>query len=127
MTNETTTFATVRFELVGFHRWEMPTPLREYLKLEHRHKFHVELSIEVFHADREVEFHDLAAESERWVSEMGKPREGGGLSFGTMSCEIIAARLVGHAIARYGADRAMRCKVFEDAEHGAEVHVKAKG
>lgn len=52
----------VTFDKIGFHRYpgasEDPSlEAVKYLASVHRHKFNFKVQIEVFHADRELEFH----------------------------------------------------------------------
>ena len=85
----TLAFATVRFEVIGFHEWGQPGPGREYLGQKHRHKFFVTASVQVFHDDREIEFHDFQ-DFCRKAFTVGV--EGG--DFGGLSCEVLARNLL---------------------------------
>ncbi len=104
-------FATVRFEVIGFHRWPEATGVRAYLGQRHRHKFFVEATAEVYHDDREIEFHDLL--------DFCKSHFPGG-DMGSRSCEQMAKDLVNDITRRFGLRR-VTVKVFEDNEVGAEV------
>jgi hypothetical protein len=105
--------AVVQFDVVGFHCWPEAPAHRDYLSTTHRHRFYFRVAVDVFHADRELEFHDLldfckahvpAAESD----------------WGRDSCEEAATKL-GVAIRnKYGAARAVTVSCFEDNEVGAE-------
>lgn len=49
-----------RTTFTGYHQWPDAGGEREYLAARHRHEFTVTAELGVTHADREVEFHDLA-------------------------------------------------------------------
>lgn len=105
------TLAVIRFQVEGFHRWpDAPEP-RAYLAQSHRHLFHVEVQIEVFHDDREIEFHDLL-DFTRSVFPGG--------DMGSDSCEVMAKEIIKQLTNKYGR-RAMQVSVFEDGEVGAVV------
>lgn len=103
--------AVVRFQVEGFHRWATASGKRAYLAHPHRHLFHVEVRVEVFHNDRDVEFHDLL--------EFCRERMGAG-DFGGDSCEALAQRLGQQVVTRWPG-RAVQVAVFEDGEMGAQV------
>ncbi len=84
---------------------------RLYLASDHRHLFHVEVMIQVFEDDREIEFHDLL--------DVAKEQFGQG-DFGNDSCETMARCLKEKMTIRYP-NRHMNIKVFEDGEVGAAL------
>jgi len=100
----------VRFTQPGFHHWPEPTKGREYLGKRHRHLFHVEVSLNVNHHDREVEFHDLL--------DFARNAFTGG-ELGGQSCETMAQALGEEIARRFG--RAVQVTVSEDGEVGAVV------
>lgn len=106
-----TTAVVVRLQVEGFHRWaDCPLPEVIFLRDRHRHVFHITAHREVAHADRDVEIIMLKREMEQWLERFyGRPCE-----FGSMSCEMIAARLV-------EAFGLRACWVLEDGENGAVV------
>jgi hypothetical protein len=110
-TPRTKSVAVVRLQVPGFHCWPGATGDRAYLAQRHRHLFHVEVKIETFHGDRELEFHDL-------LDFCREHFPGGELS--GRSCEHMAEELLG-AIAQKYPNRAVSVGVFEDGEVGAEV------
>jgi hypothetical protein len=116
ITSSVTSFAIVRFEVVGFHRWPGASEERAYLAQRHRHKFFVEARVQVYHDDREIEFHDLQ-DFCKTVFTFG--HEAG--EFGGSSCEALARILLTEIARAYGSERAIRVSVFEDNEVGAEV------
>lgn len=104
----------VRFRRVGFHRWPGASGKRAYLAFPHRHVFHVEVSMDVGHDEREVEFHDLLDAAQE---------EFGGEDRGTMSCEAMARELGKKLARRFG--RAVVVCVSEDGEAGSRVRCDA--
>lgn len=103
-------WATVR--VPGFHRWPDAPPRRAYLRARHRHLFHVRVTVDVLHDDRDVEFHDL---QDRILMHMGA----GTREFGAMSCEAIA-RDLGRALRSLGVV-VSQVEISEDGENGATV------
>ena len=105
------TFAVVRFTAEGRHEWPSATPKREYLSYPHRHIFHIEVRLEVFHDERDVEYHDLL--------DFCRERFPGG-DMGTMSCETMGRQLA-RSVADFYPGRAVEVYCFEDGEVGAIV------
>lgn len=111
----------VRFTMEGFHYWPDAPDHRNYLAFEHRHLFCVEVSTQVDHDDREIEFHDLRDEAivafkANYTNAIAKV-------LGALSCEMIA-RNMGAALADKHA-RAFTVQVWEDGECGASVTAEA--
>jgi hypothetical protein len=88
-----------------------------YLGSIHHHHGTVRLRLEVHHADREIELHQLR----RWLRNCFSPQP---VAFGAMSCEMICDWLHGKVVARYPG-RAMEITVAEDAFVGATVRYEA--
>lgn len=105
------THVVIRFVQEGFHRWVNAPELRAYLAQRHRHLFHVEVALQVFDEDREVEFHDLL--------DFCKAAFPTG-DFGGRSCETLAKDLQNTITCRYP-NRQVIVSVFEDGEVGARV------
>jgi len=104
------TYIVVRTSFEALHQW--PTcPFEDvaFLKLLHRHIFHVEMKFEVT-SDRQIEF----IRQKRRVEEVIK-NSYAGKDLGPTSCEVIAKALVDS----FGA---VSASVFEDNENGAEFH-----
>lgn len=119
------TFIDVPVRVVGWHQWPEATALRSYLATPHRHVFHVRVTLEVAHGEREVEFHDLQDAAADMLNRLGKPHASGtGRDFGAMSCERIAVAMVNALRLKYGVAREVRVSVREDDEVGAIVEVK---
>lgn len=116
----TTIFVT--FQQPGFHRWPDATPGRTYLKDYHRHNFHFKVELQVLHADREVELHDLLEFCKRELN-MGHPRwddSSFDLDFNFHSCETLAHMLL-DILKQHYPNRWMAVEVSEDGELGARV------
>ncbi len=112
-TNPSTfTLATVNFQVEGWHGWKDAPDQRAYLRESHRHLFKIAASIEVFHDDREIEFHDLLDFCNS-ITPRGK--------LNNQSCEQIAESLLQSLLDKYGVNRKSVIKVFEDGEVGAEL------
>lgn len=107
------TLAVVRFQKQGFHRWIDATDDRLYLENRHRHLFHVEVKLELFGDDREVEFHDL-------LDFCQENFPGGEL--GEQSCEQMAIALAANIRERWSG-RAIVVGVYEDGEVGAQIRI----
>lgn len=103
----TIVFATTRFE--GFHHWPDAPDEVAFLRVLHRHVFHVRAEVPVRHDDRDVEFillgRRVSAEIEAVRSTQDVAR---------WSCERWAMELVD----RLGLSA---CEVSEDGENGARV------
>jgi hypothetical protein len=97
----------------GWHHWPSAPAHRDYLAVRHRHLFHVTASLEVWHDDREVEFHDLLEFVERQTNRYGE-------ELGACSCEHIAQR-IGEAVMEKWPDRGLVVAVSEDGENGARL------
>jgi len=109
------TYAFVRYTVEGFHRW--PGALRtnwsrSYLADRHRHLFHVEVRLQVYHDNREVELHDLL--------DFCKEHTPSG-ELDEMSCEAIARDIAYEITRQFGDERAGVVSVSEDGEVGAIV------
>lgn len=108
------TSAIVRFTAEGWHNWLGAPEGRRYLSHSHRHLFHIEVSVQVFSDDREIEFHDLLDFCKtHWPGLMQK-------DLGGQSCEMLAANLLDTVVCHYP-KRFVKVSVFEDGEVGAEV------
>jgi hypothetical protein len=105
------TSAIVTFTAEGFHHWPEAPALRAYLASQHRHLFHVRIEVEVTHADREIECHDLR---EFCIQAFGSG------DMGSQSCEMMAEALAQQITRRFG-DRRVVVEVLEDGEVGGRV------
>ena len=84
-----------------------------FLASPHRHIFHFEVTIQVFHNDRDIEF----IQFKRWLENL---YAGGTLELNYKSCEMISDELYDQIAARYP-DRDITISVSEDNENGAVI------
>ncbi len=84
-----------------------------FLAHPHRHIFHFEVAITVFHNDREIEF----IQFKRWLESLYQ----GTLKLDNKSCEMISDELFITIAARYH-DRRITIKVSEDGENGSVIN-----
>lgn len=99
---------------IGFHRWPGAPEGRGYLRERHRHAFHVRAEVEVSHADRDVEFHDLQDLIRLWWGPAAR-------EWGASSCEEIAQGVIDQL--EGDGYRVASVTVAEDGENGATVRV----
>ena len=85
-----------------------------FLGTPHRHIFHFNVAIEVFHNDRDIEF----IQFKRWLENLYK---GGTLELNYKSCEMISDDLYEQISTRYP-DRDIEITVSEDGENGATIY-----
>jgi hypothetical protein len=116
----------VRFQKEGIHKY--PAAATDpalatgdeydvsFLATPHRHIFHFEVTIEVFHNDRDIEF----IQFKRWLENQYSQ---GILALDYKSCEMISDDLYEVIATRYP-DRNMTITVSEDNENGATIHYK---
>ena len=83
-----------------------------FLGTPHRHIFHFEVAIEVFHNDRDIEF----IQFKRWLEKL----YAGTLELNFKSCEMISDDLYEAIAARYPG-RDIEITVAEDGENGATI------
>lgn len=101
-------FCKTQFE--GFHYWDDAPDSEKYLCSIHRHMFHVKVSVQVFHEDREIEFISLKHRIESFFSTFNKQDVG--------SCEAIATILKVY-VSEVFPKRFVEVEVSEDNENGA--------
>jgi len=106
-------FIVVRLQAEGFHCWPDAPSQIAFLRVNHRHVFHVKLRIGVAHDDRELEFILVKRAAQGWFEAWLR-------SVDSSSCEQLAKSFVRWASATYG-QRPVACEVSEDGENGAEV------
>ena len=85
-----------------------------FLATPHRHIFHFNVTIEVFHNDRDIEF----IQFKRWLENLYK---GNTLELNYKSCEMISDDLYNQIATRYP-DRDITITVSEDGENGATIY-----
>lgn len=84
-----------------------------FLANPHRHIFHFNISIEVFHNDRDIEF----IQFKRWLESLYNKDI---LELDFKSCEMISDDLYEQIASRYP-DRNIEITVSEDGENGATI------
>ena len=84
-----------------------------FLGTPHRHIFHFNVAIQVFHNDRDVEF----IQFKRWLENLYR----GTLELNFKSCEMISDDLYQSIANRYP-DRDIHITVSEDGENGATIY-----
>jgi len=84
-----------------------------FLGTPHRHIFHFNVAIQVFHNDRDIEF----IQFKRWLENLYR----GTLELNHKSCEMISDDLY-LAISNRYPDRDINITVSEDGENGATIH-----
>jgi hypothetical protein len=114
----------VRFQKEGIHKY--PAAATDphlatgdeydvsFLATPHRHIFHFEVAIEVFHNDRDIEF----IQFKRWLENQYSQ---GILALDYKSCEMISDDLYEVIATRYP-DRVITITVSEDNENGATIY-----
>jgi len=85
-----------------------------FLATPHRHIFHFEVAIEVFHNDRDIEF----IQFKRWLENQYSQNI---LALDYKSCEMISDDLYEVIATRYP-DRNIEITVSEDGENGATIY-----
>jgi hypothetical protein len=83
-----------------------------FLGFPHRHIFHFKIAIQVFHADRDIEF----IQFKRWIENLYKDS----LQLDHKSCEMISDELYQVIATRYP-DRDIEIEVSEDGENGCNI------
>jgi hypothetical protein len=110
-------YIVVRFRFEGIHNYPLAPAGVLFLKDKHRHVFHVEAKIQVFHDDRELEF--ILVKRLLESNMICKQYD-----LGSMSCETIAKAFISQLQFVYGYSRNIFIRVFEDGENGAEVEYR---
>ena len=113
----------VRFQKEGIHKYPAAAtdPVLatgdeydvSFLATPHRHIFHFDVAIEVFHNDRDIEF----IQFKRWLENQYSQNI---LELDYKSCEMISDDLYEVIATRYP-DRSIAIQVSEDNENGAHI------
>ena len=114
----------VTFQKEGIHKYpaaETDPKLKtgdeydvSFLGYPHRHIFHINVSIEVFHNDRDIEFIQFKRFCERLLHERV-------VDLNFKSCEMISDDLYDKIASRYP-ERDIYTTVSEDGENGATIY-----
>ena len=110
-------FIWVTFKREGIHKFPAAATDSNladvaFLANDHRHIFHFNVSIEVFHNDRDIEF----IQFKRWLESLYQ----GTLELNYKSCEMISDDLYEVIASRYPG-RDIEITVSEDGENGATI------
>ena len=108
----------VKIQIEGFHRWPLAAkllPTVAFLSDRHRHIFHITAKKQVNQADREVEIIMFKREITAYLLKEYDFGNNGWCEFDSLSCEMIAEKLLKHFDLFY-------CSVTEDNENGAETY-----
>jgi hypothetical protein len=105
----------IKTQFAGLHFYPEAPDAVDFLKLKHRHMFHVTLEIAVKHDDRELEFFMVKEELNKLL------KVDTVTDLGSRSCEVIAKAVIGKMQELYGANRHITVTVMEDDENGARV------
>ena len=103
----------VTFQKEGIHCYPDAPEGVEFLKHPHRHMFHFDVQIEVFHDDRDIEFILFKRELEGLYSD-------GILQLDYKSCEMMAMDLHKYINDKYQ-NRDVILDISEDGENGARI------
>jgi hypothetical protein len=111
-------FVWVTFQKIGYHYYPDAATRPSladvsYLGLRHRHLFKIKVALQVFHNERDVEFHQLL----NWILSL---YSSGGLEFDGKSCETISDDLAAQIQTKYP-NRELRIDVSEDGECGSYI------
>jgi len=105
---------TVKNQFEGIHCYPDAPEGVEFLKNPHRHMFHVESEIEVYHDDRELEFILVQRNIQKFLDTSEKLQH--------KSCEMIAREVRDYLRKTYPIEghwhRKMSIRVSEDGENG---------
>lgn len=122
ISNNATRMIWVTFQREGVHRYPAAAtdPLLatgdeydvSFLASPHRHIFHFNVAIQVFHSDRDIEF----IQFKRWLDKLYQDV----LQLNHKSCEMISDDLYEQIATRYP-NRNIEITVSEDGENGATI------
>jgi len=109
----------VTHKVPGFHQWMGAPASVSFLKDAHRHEFHIRMTVNVNHQDREVEFFTLQSELRIHLNST-YPKNEHGYNFYNRSCEMIASDILSEFKER--GYNIVCVEVSEDNENGAIVY-----
>lgn len=116
------TTVTCKTSFEGIHRFAEAPEEVAYLRVPHRHIFNVEVEMDVFHDDREVEFIMLKHKVDAYIRAYLDVN--GVWQMDTLSCEQVAQMLMNYLEQQFdqSAQRDIVISVLEDNENGATVY-----
>lgn len=108
----------VTFQKAGIHyfpaaKTEKALQDVSYLGQPHRHLFKFKVSIEVFHNDRDIEFHQFL----NWIESLYTDKQ---LALDNMSCEMLSDELAKSIRNKYP-ERKLIIEISEDGECGSII------
>lgn len=103
----------VKASFEGIHQYKNAPIQVEFLRDPHRHIFNVEIEMEVFDLDRDIEFILLKRDLNKYLYTKPFNIED--------SCETMASKICRYLIDNYG-ERQMVVTVLEDGENGGRVY-----
>ena len=106
----------VSFEFAAIHCWPEATGKHGYLKNPHRHIFKCQVSLEVFHNDRDVEFLAFKDQLNELCAKKWRDK-----NIGSSSCEMIAEEIYNFVAPTYPG-RDVIISVSEDGENGVTIN-----
>lgn len=106
-------FIWVSLQKSGIHSYKTAPQEVDYLRNDHRHLFKVEVAIEVFHNERDIEF--------IMFREFVYQQFAAIIDNYNMSCEGYSDMLFGEIRKQYP-NRDIRIKISEDGENGSKVY-----
>jgi hypothetical protein len=108
----------LRFSFIGIHFWPEAPNVVGWLKLPHRHKFNVQVWIQVdSEVDRELEYFMVLNQIQPLIHKCTLSDQNAG------SCEYIATALVEELDVMYDHKRAIKVEIDEDGENGSLVEL----
>ena len=102
--------ARIKGQFEAEHKWDKAPEDVAFLRNLHRHMFFVEVHIELFHEDRELEFYRVKRQLKTILDEIVKPSH--------FSCEMYSDQIHRHLTAKYP-NRKMTIGVYEDDLEGS--------
>lgn len=97
------------------HRYRDAPAEVQYLRNLHRHMLNIEVTVEVFHTDREIEFYMMKDKIDKAVKNHQFDDNA--------SCETVAVFLMDVITSSYGSNRFRKIKVQED-NNGYATYIK---
>lgn len=99
----------------AFHNWVGAPDEFEYLQHMHRHVFHVQIKMKVWHDNRGIEFIDAKTKFDAWLRKNYQNEE-----MVNTSCEMLCKHFLDFLTRMYG-PIVEYIRVLEDGENGAEI------
>lgn len=114
------TYVSVKTQFEGLHQWKDAPDEVGFLRDLHRHLFKVEVSVEVKHDDREIEFFILRRDVDSIIQGYLCVQERAARLPIVGSCEMVAREILEGLIDKYDG-RTLIVAVSEDGENEASI------